>query len=59
MSFLISRISTYLLEIFIMTLFVSILKFDSDLWVIFWTLVSQGIVIISNYILSKLYVFKK
>ncbi len=58
-SFVISRISTLLLEMFIMWFFVTFLKLNSNIWVIIWTLVSQGLVIVLNYVFSKLLVFKK
>ena len=43
----------------IMFVFVTALGLNSNLWVIVWTLVSQVIIIIGNYVLSKLLVFKK
>lgn len=58
-SFVISRLSTLLLEMFIMWFFVTLLKLNSNIWVIIWTLASQVIVIVLNYILSKLFVFRK
>lgn len=57
--FVASRISTLLLDMLIMWFFVTFLKLDSDVWVIVWTIVSQVLVIILNYILSKFFVFKK
>lgn len=58
-SFILSRISTLLMEMFIMWFFITLLKLDSDLWVIIWTIVAQAVVIILNYIFSKIFVFKK
>lgn len=58
-NFIIARISTLLLEMLIMWFFVTFLKLDSNLWVIIFTLISQAMVIVGNYILSKLFVFKK
>lgn len=58
-NFIIARISTLLLEMLIMWFFVTFLKLDSNLWVIIFTLISQVAVIVGNYILSKLFVFKK
>lgn len=58
-SFIIARISTLLLEMFIMWFFVTLLKLNSNLYVIIFTLISQAAVIIGNYIFSKLFVFKK
>ena len=57
--FVASRISTLLLDMFIMWFFVTLLKLDSNVWVVIWTIVSQVLVIIANYILSKFIVFKK
>jgi putative flippase GtrA len=57
--FVSSRISTLLLDMFIMWFFVTLLKLDTQVWVIIWTIVSQVLVIILNYILSKFIVFKK
>ena len=57
--FILSRISTLLLEMFIMWFFVTLLKLNSDLYVIIFTLVAQVAVVIGNYIFSKLFVFKK
>ena len=58
-SFVVARIATLLLEMFIMWSFVTLLKLDSDLYVVIFTLVAQVAVIIGNYIFSKLFVFKK
>lgn len=56
--FFTSRLATLGLEMLIMFIFVTALKLNSNIWVIVWTLVSQIVVIIGNYILSKLIVFK-
>ena len=53
--FVSSRITTLLLDMFIMWLGVTILHFNDKLI----KLVSQVLVIVGNYILSKLFVFKK
>ncbi len=58
-SFVVARISTLLLEMFIMWFFVTLLKLNSDLFVVIFTLVAQVAVVIGNYIFSKLFVFKK
>lgn len=58
-SFVAARISTLLLEMFIMWFFVTLLKLNSDLYVVIFTLVAQVTVVIGNYIFSKLFVFKK
>lgn len=54
-SFFLSRISTLLLDMLIMFIFVTILKCNNQIM----KLVSQILVILSNYILSKCFVFKR
>ena len=56
--FFAARLTTLGLEMLIMFVFVTALGLNSDIWVIIWTLVSQIAIIIGNYILSKLIVFK-
>ena len=56
--FFAARLSTLGLEMLIMFIFVTALGLNSNIWVIVWTLVSQVLVIVGNYILSKLIVFK-
>ena len=58
-SFVVARISTLLLEMIIMWFFVTLLKLNSNLYVVIFTIISQIAVIIGNYIFSKLFVFKK
>ena len=58
-SFISGRIATLLLEMFIMWFFVTFLELNTDLYVIIFTLIAQAAVIISNYIISKLFVFRK
>ena len=58
-SFLLARIFTLVLEMIIMWFFVTFLKLDTDMWVIVWTIFAQAVVIVSNYIFSKLFIFKK
>ncbi len=58
-SFIVARISTLLLEMFIMWFFVTLLKLNSDLYVALFTVISQVIVVIANYIFSKLFIFKE
>ena len=53
--FLLARISTLFLDMLIMYIFVAVLKYN-DLVI---KLLSQGIIIVTNYFLSKLFVFKK
>lgn len=54
LNFYISRISTLLIDMIIMYIFVSRLKFDNKIV----KLVAQVVIIILNYILSKFIVFK-
>ena len=58
-SFVLARLSTLLIEMAIMWFFVTLLKLNSDLWVIIFTIIAQIVVVVSNYIFSKLFVFKK
>ncbi len=58
-SFVGARLFTLVLEMLIMFVFVTVLKLNSRLWVIFWTLFAQAVVIVGNYIFSKLFVFTK
>ena len=57
--FVAGRIATLIMEMFIMWFFVTLLGLDSNLWVIVWTIVAQILVIVGNYVISKLFVFKK
>ena len=57
--FVAGRIATLIMEMFIMWFFVTLLGLDSNLWVIVWTIVAQVLVIVGNYVISKLFVFKK
>lgn len=58
-TFILGRISTLLLEMLIMWFFITFLKLNSNLWVTLFTFISQFFVIVGNYIISKLFVFKK
>lgn len=58
-SFVTARLITLGMEMLIMFIFVTLLKLNSDLWVVVWTLVSQIVIIVANYVFSKLFVFKK
>ena len=58
-NFVTGRLITLLLEMFVMWFFVTFLKLNSNFQVIIFTLVSQIIVIVGNYVFSKLFVFKK
>ena len=56
--FVISRIATLLMEMSIMWFFVTLLKLNSDNWVLVFTIICQVVVTVFNYIFSKLFVFK-
>ena len=58
-SFVSSRLLTLGLEMLLMWFFVTLLKLNSDTWVIVWTIVCQVLVIVLNYVFSKLFVFTK
>lgn len=57
--FIKGRIFTQLIQMFIMWFFVTLLKLDSDFWVVVFTLICQVMQIVLNYIISKFLVFKK
>lgn len=54
-----ARITTLLMEAAIMWFFVTFLQMNSKIEVIVWTMVTQVLIIIGNYILSKIFVFRK
>ena len=54
-SFVGGRIATLLMDVLIMFVFVTVLHFNDKLF----KLISQAVVIVANYIISKLFVFKK
>lgn len=58
LSFFTSRIITLGMEMLIMFIFVTLLGLNNNTWVVIWTIVSQIVVIISNYVFSKFVVFK-
>jgi putative flippase GtrA len=58
-SFFTARLVTLGMEMFIMFIFITVLGLNSNLWVAIWSLVAQVVVIVSNYIFSKLIIFKK
>ena len=53
------RLTTLALEAFCMWFFINFLERNSKLQVVFWTLVVQVLVMVGNYFLSKLFVFKQ
>lgn len=58
LSFVSARLLTLGMEMLIMFVFVTVLGLNSDLWVIIWSLVAQVVVIVANYVFSKLFIFK-
>lgn len=59
LNFVKGRIFTQLIQMFIMWFFVTLLKLDSDFWVVVFTLICQVMQIVLNYVISKFLVFKK
>ena len=57
--FVSGRVFTQLIQMLIMFIFVTLLKLNSDTWVLVFTLICQVMQIVVNYIISKLFVFKK
>lgn len=57
--FISARIATLLMEAVILWFFITLLGMNSDFYVVFWTIVSQVLITIGNYIFSKLLVFRK
>lgn len=53
-----ARLATLGMEMLIMFIFITALGLNSDMWVVIWTLVTQVLVVIGNYVLSKLIVFR-
>lgn len=58
-SFVAGRLATLLIEMFVMWFFITLLKLNSDLDVVIFTLIAQVLVVIGNYFVSKFLVFKK
>ncbi len=54
-----ARLITLLLESVILWFFITLLNMNSNMWVIIWTVVTQFIILVLNYIFSKIFVFKK
>lgn len=57
--FVTGRLLTLFLEMFVMWFFITLLKFNSNIQVIIFTIIAQILVIIGNYVFSKLFVFTK
>lgn len=58
-SFTGGRILTLIMEMIFMWFFITLLKLDSDMWVLIITLLCQVLITIANYIISKFLVFIK
>ena len=58
-SFVGSRVITLLLEMVLMWFFVTLLKMNGDTQVMVITVIVQVLVLVLNYVFSKLFVFKK
>ncbi len=58
-SFFGARVLTLVMEMVIMWFFITLLGLDSNIWVMIWTFVTQVLIMVCNYIFSKLFVFKK
>ncbi len=54
-----ARVVTLLMEMFIMWFFITLLKLNTDFYVLVFTFITQVLIMVGNYILSKLFVFKK
>lgn len=59
LSFVVARIITLIMEMIIMWFFITFLKLNTNMWVAVITIFAQALVIILNYVFSKLFVFKK
>lgn len=59
LDFVSGRVFTQVIQMFIMWFFVTLLKLDSDFWVVIFTLICQVMQIVLNYVISKFLVFKK
>ena len=53
-----ARVLTLVMEMVIIWFFVTFLKLNTNTWVLIWTIVTQLLVIILNYVFSKILVFK-
>lgn len=58
-NFTLGRVVTLLIEMFIMWFICTLLDLNSNMWVIIATIICQVMQIVGNYIISKLFVFKK
>lgn len=58
-NFIIARVSTLLLEMIIIWFFITFLELNTNFFVVLITVLTQGLVIVVNYVLSKLIIFNK
>ncbi len=58
-TFVSGRILTLFMDIFINWFIITLLELNTNLWVIITTLISQVVITVSNYVISKVFVFKK
>ena len=54
-----ARILTLIIEMVFMWFTVTLLHLDTNLWVFILTILSQFIILVLNYVFSKIFVFKK
>ena len=57
--FYLARVGTLVLEMVLMWFFINLLGLNSDVWVIIVTFFVQVLIMVGNYILSKIFVFAK
>ncbi|MBR2996962.1 GtrA family protein [Candidatus Saccharibacteria bacterium] len=57
--FVAARVATLLMEAVLLWFFITLLGMNSDFYVILWTVVTQILIIVGNYVLSKIMVFRK
>jgi len=58
-SFVGARVITLLVEMGLMWFFITLLGLNSNMWVFIVTMIVQIIILLLNYIFSKIFVFKK
>ncbi|MBR0460457.1 GtrA family protein [Candidatus Saccharibacteria bacterium] len=57
--FVAARVATLLMEALILWFFITLLEMNSDFHVVLWTVVTQILILIGNYVFSKIVVFRK
>ena len=58
-NFFSARLLTLFLESIILWFFITLLEMNSNIWVVVWTIVTQFMILVLNYIFSKIFVFKE